>query len=58
MVFSGDTLAPERRRRGLAVEPMTAPPDALATGEALVRLGPGERHVCRWGVRREPPAPS
>jgi aldose 1-epimerase len=24
--FTGDTLAPERRRRGVAIEPMTCPP--------------------------------
>lgn len=41
-VFTGDTLAPHRRRRGLGVEPMTAPPNALRTGEALQALGPGE----------------
>jgi galactose mutarotase-like enzyme len=29
MVFTGDTLAPERRRQGLAVEPMTCPPNAF-----------------------------
>ena len=46
-----DTLAPARRRRGLAVEPMTAPPNALQSGEMLVRLAPGQEHVARWGVR-------
>ena len=45
MVFTGDTLAPADRRRGLAVEPMTAPPNALVTGEGLVVLA----------ARREPP---
>ncbi len=50
-VFTGDTLPqPERRRRGLGVEPMTAPPNALQTGEAVVRLRPGERHTARWGI--------
>ena len=33
MVFSGDTLSdPDRRRRGLAVEPMTGAPDMLHNG--------------------------
>jgi len=50
-VYTADTLAPERQRRGLAAEPMTAPPNALATGELIVRLEPGEEHVARWGVR-------
>ena len=50
-VFTGDTLAPERRRRGLGVEPMTAPPNALATGTDLVVLAPGEQLDLAWGVR-------
>jgi galactose mutarotase-like enzyme len=51
-VFSGDTLPdPTRRRRGLAVEPMSCPPDALASGVDLVVLSPGDEHVLRWGVR-------
>ena len=50
MVFTGDTLAPAARRRGLAVEPMSCAPNALATGEGLVRLAPGEQHVARWGI--------
>jgi aldose 1-epimerase len=50
-IYTADTLAPERRRRGLGAEPMSAPPNALATGELVVRLEPGEEHVARWGVR-------
>jgi aldose 1-epimerase len=50
-LYTADTLAPARRRRGLAVEPMTAPANALQSGEMLVRLAPGEEHVARWGVR-------
>lgn len=50
-VFTGDSVPePERRRTGLAVEPMTAPPNALHTGEAVVRLSPGDQHVGRWGI--------
>lgn len=49
-VFSGDTLAPQRRRRGLAVEPMTAPADALATGEGLAVLEPGDLCTLSWGL--------
>ena len=48
--FSGDTLGPTRSRRGLAVEPMTAPANALRTGEGLVLLPPGERLMLRWGL--------
>lgn len=50
-VFTADTLAPERRRRGLGAEPMSAPPNALQTGEMVVHLEPGQEHVARWGVR-------
>jgi aldose 1-epimerase len=50
-VFTADALAQDRRRRGLGAEPMSAPPNALQTGEMLVRLGPGDEHVGRWGAR-------
>ena len=51
-VFTGDTLPdPARRRQGLAVEPMSCPPDALASGTDLVVLAPGDEHRLRWGVR-------
>jgi aldose 1-epimerase len=51
-VFTGDSLPDvERRRRGLGVEPMTAPPNALATGESLVVLDPDETWTGQWGIR-------
>lgn len=50
MVYTGDTLAPQARRRGVAIEPMSCPPNALATGESLVWLRPGGRHTARWGI--------
>lgn len=50
-VYSGDDLAPGRRRRALAVEPMTAPANALRSGEGLAWLGPGDRHTASWGLR-------
>lgn len=50
-IFTGDSLSPSRRRRGLGVEPMTAPPNALASGTDVVVLAPGESHTARWGVR-------
>ena len=49
-VFTGDTLAPDRRRRSVAVEPMSCPPGALASGEDLVVLAPGEEHGLEWGL--------
>lgn len=51
MVFTGDTLTADRRRRALAVEPMTCPPNALASGESLVTLVPGASWPGRWGLR-------
>lgn len=48
-LFSGDTLASERRRCGLAVEPMTAPPNALATGNDIWQLTAGEGLEATWG---------
>jgi aldose 1-epimerase len=50
-IYTAHTLAPERRRWGLGAEPMSAPPNALATGDMVVRLEPGQEHVARWGVR-------
>ena len=51
MLFSGDTL-PNVRRRSLAVEPMTCPPNAFRTGEAVIRLEPGSSFTGAWGVAR------
>lgn len=50
-VFTGDTLAPARRRTGLGLEPMTCAPDAFRSGEGLIRLGPGESTAATWGAR-------
>lgn len=49
-VFTGDTLAPHRRRRGVAVEPMTSPPNALQTQQDLPRLEPGQVLALQWGI--------
>lgn len=50
-VFTGDTLAADRRRRGIAVEPMTCPANAFATGTDVLRLEPGDTITSRWGIR-------
>jgi aldose 1-epimerase len=50
-IFTGDALPdPSRRRQGLGVEPMSVPPNALATGESLVTLEPDESWIGRWGI--------
>jgi aldose 1-epimerase len=49
-LFTGDVIDEPRRRRGLAVEPMTCPPDAFATGDSVRRLQPGESVTATWGI--------
>jgi aldose 1-epimerase len=49
-VFTGDTLVPARRRRGLAVEPMTCPPDAFRSRTDLLLLEPGRGVETTWGI--------
>lgn len=36
--------------RAVAVEPMTCPPDALNSGDGLVRLAPGQSWTGAWGI--------
>ncbi len=49
-VFTGDGLGPEHARRALAVEPMTCPANALASGTDLLVLEPGEAFAASWGI--------
>jgi aldose 1-epimerase len=49
MLFTGDPL-PDVSRRSVAMEPMTCPPNALRTGEALAVLDPGGSHTGHWGI--------
>lgn len=48
--FSGDTLAQDHRRRSLAIEPMTCPPNAFRTGTDLIVLQPDEACTLEWGT--------
>lgn len=48
LLYTGHTLLPADRRRSLAVEPMTCPPNALNTGEIDV-VRPGEALRLDWG---------
>jgi len=50
MVFTGDTLGSGSRRTGLAVEPMTCPPDAFRSGTDVTVLRPGARWTGSWGI--------
>ena len=49
-VFTGDSLPEGHRRRALAVEPMTCPPNALVTGQDLLVLDPGGTVSHSWGI--------
>ena len=49
MLFTGDPL-PTIARRSLAIKPMTCPPNAFRTGEALIRLEPGESFRRQVGI--------
>jgi aldose 1-epimerase len=58
MVFSGDTLSePDRRRRGLAVEPMTCAPNMLQSGDGRRLLAEGESFEATWGLAPAPARP-
>lgn len=49
-VHTGDKpVGPDRL--GLAVEPMTCPPDAFNSGTDLVELAPGSSHEAGWTIR-------
>jgi aldose 1-epimerase len=49
MLFTGDL--PDVERSGLAVEPMSCPPDAFRSGESLVLLEPSDSVMSTWGIR-------
>ncbi len=49
--FTGDSLGADRRRRALAIEPMTCPPNAFVTGTDLLTIEPGESVVHQWGLQ-------
>ncbi|MFH9608879.1 aldose 1-epimerase family protein [Streptomyces sp. NPDC017448] len=51
-VYTADRVPPASHRRGIGVEPMTGPPNALATGTDLITLAPGESYTGGWGVVR------
>jgi galactose mutarotase-like enzyme len=51
MVYTGDTLPEQaRRRRAVAIEPMTCPPNALRTGTDVIELQPDQEWSARWGI--------
>ncbi len=50
-VHTADLPDPAQSRRGLALEPMTCPPDAFNSGEDVVILEPGGEHTAWWTLR-------
>ena len=53
-VFTGDALDEPHRRRALAVEPMTCPPNAFVSGTDLLTLEPGGTVSSSWGIQALP----
>jgi aldose 1-epimerase len=53
-VFTGDPLDEPHRRRALAVEPMTCPPNAFASGTDLITVEPGGSVRHSWGIEARP----
>jgi len=49
-LHTADVPAPEASRAGMAVEPMTCPPDAFRSGVDLVVLEPGAEHTVGWTI--------
>jgi len=51
MIYTGDTLEPAlRRRRGIAIEPMTCPANAFRSGLGVLRLQPDRPWTGVWGI--------
>ena len=49
-IHTADHPDPSKNRAGLAVEPMTCPPDAFRSGTNLVHLAPGVSHTASWTI--------
>jgi aldose 1-epimerase len=49
-VFTGDALDSGHRRRAVAIEPMTCPPNSFVTGTDLLILQPGDSITHEWGI--------
>jgi aldose 1-epimerase len=54
-LYTGDTQPPDKRRRGLGVEPMTCAPNGLRSGDGLLELDPGQTITTRWGIQPDLP---
>jgi len=54
VVFTGDTLPPEARRRAVAVEPLTCPPNAFASATDVISLVAKQRWSDHWSLAWSP----
>ena len=53
MAFTGDAIPQvDRRRRSVALEPMTCAPNAFRSGDGLIVLAPGHSVTSVWGILR------
>jgi aldose 1-epimerase len=53
MVYTPDAIPDQaRRRRSIAIEPMTGAPNAFRSGDGLIVLQPGESWSGSWGILR------
>ncbi|MGP6178265.1 aldose 1-epimerase family protein [Microbacterium sp. A196] len=50
-IYTGDVDDPRLRRRGLAIEPMTCPPNAFVSGLDLDIVEPGDALELAWAIR-------
>ncbi len=50
-VFTADPLGPDRRRKAVAIEPMTCPPNAFVSTDDLLVLEPGQTVTHTWGIQ-------
>ncbi|TMG12021.1 MAG: aldose epimerase, partial [Chloroflexi bacterium] len=51
MVYTPDAIPDaSRRRRSLAIEPMTCAPNAFRSGDGLIVLQPGQSTSANWGI--------
>ncbi len=54
-IYTGDDIPEEgRRRRSVAIEPMSCAPNAFNSGDGLRVLQPGESFVGEWGITITP----
>jgi len=49
-IYTSDDVDGDGHRAAVAVEPMTCPPGALASGTDLALIAPGESHETRWRI--------